>query len=884
MKYLGNKFDPNKAQRGPPASGPSYAQPFTDPNNNDVASKEVFATLASGDLARIQEVLPTYSSGNMQDPTTGDGVLHKAIALSADLVFQEDQLRIVEFLLGPEVGASINLRNNQGETPLFMAAYLNLPDVVERLLEHGADPNIMSNEMRNPLHAMALGRITSCRNKVQHRQLVSFYQKVSPLNEDDYYQSLVKTHVEGVLTNYRVLLGRFMTRLPYYFSHIIPTPFDPLKVVTYDSTNLKLNATGVHPRVERVLSFQLDIMDKSVEHLDDFRRFLKHDAFRTALSPIDNKTTGIFRTRDKKTVVKLLTQSVYRTFTPERNMYIFHAYQWFEYKTRVEDEVTQPFLAEMVDSESAVPSWATNSIANNAKIGLDLLDTIKRRLIYEAYVKIPDTDTAINRSKAVVAIDQLIRTALSQMIDYYTAKAFEVEDEWWPNILDNQKSDADRKAFEDNKYPLPTLPKLHVRVGELGNLVVPDAQLVNTPVKDPIVPGEQVVIITDSYDVDAHMDPRCITTNTRICALLIKKNINYVAMDRKGFTALHYAVHRGNYAVVKAIIADTTDRPASPIVLRSVMGSTPLLTSLKKVVKLATPLTFAKIKVRLEAKLSKIDVESGYMSDKMVEAIGSAFDAAVKQISSPETNLKGLHDDLGSLVSNDNVATPGAVRTQLDKYKDFIKDLGRFEGVDLLNVVQDRMTIPIASNVTSIHRNMFTILQNVLKRVFFEGVDPLFPVYVSELLTKQLAKDDPTLVVDSATVSNIFKSYFADKRVPTVRDLATPAAGPGTTTTISSDGDVLVAALLTMRTDPMHTEVFSVSDQFLRMHDKLKQMNLHPQYTDIIRRHLIAIMPHIEAVVRKIAYETTVMVDTCLRYRILLYNHLKCLQAMVEAA
>ncbi|KAH9013110.1 ankyrin repeat-containing domain protein [Lactarius pseudohatsudake] len=78
------------------------------------------------------------------------------------------QLEAVQVLL--EHNADVNLRTDEGETPLHCAvSYLNHPyprvvDVVERLLEHGADPNACGHNHSTPLSTL-LHRVLSHSHK-----------------------------------------------------------------------------------------------------------------------------------------------------------------------------------------------------------------------------------------------------------------------------------------------------------------------------------------------------------------------------------------------------------------------------------------------------------------------------------------------------------------------------------------------------------------------------------------------------------------------------------------------------------------------------------------------------------------------------------------------
>jgi ankyrin repeat protein len=54
------------------------------------------------------------------------------------------------------VAAEVDGRNNWGETPLHLASAHNNVDIVDMLLDHGADPDAGDNEGKVPLHLAAL--------------------------------------------------------------------------------------------------------------------------------------------------------------------------------------------------------------------------------------------------------------------------------------------------------------------------------------------------------------------------------------------------------------------------------------------------------------------------------------------------------------------------------------------------------------------------------------------------------------------------------------------------------------------------------------------------------------------------------------------------------
>ena len=81
---------------------------------------------------------------NHKDPETGNTPLHTTI------ITKGTPLKIAELLLGLGHGADINAQNKNGNTPLHLAAKLNLVNGAFSLLNLGADPQILNNNNQKP--------------------------------------------------------------------------------------------------------------------------------------------------------------------------------------------------------------------------------------------------------------------------------------------------------------------------------------------------------------------------------------------------------------------------------------------------------------------------------------------------------------------------------------------------------------------------------------------------------------------------------------------------------------------------------------------------------------------------------------------------------------
>ena len=110
--------------------------------------EEFLEDISRGDEEKVRASLkehPDYANAQ-QDWANHWTVLHDAAS--------EGRLTIAEILL--DAGANVNVRNKDGETPLYWAAKKGRTDLARLLLERKADPNLQESiKQRTPLHEAA---------------------------------------------------------------------------------------------------------------------------------------------------------------------------------------------------------------------------------------------------------------------------------------------------------------------------------------------------------------------------------------------------------------------------------------------------------------------------------------------------------------------------------------------------------------------------------------------------------------------------------------------------------------------------------------------------------------------------------------------------------
>mmetsp|Transcript_19567 Transcript_19567/g.31061 ORF Transcript_19567/g.31061 Transcript_19567/m.31061 type:complete len:187 (-) Transcript_19567:98-658(-) len=105
-----------------------------------------FRAVEKGDLETVKQNVERIGSLDFHDEGTGYSPL-----MAASVVGRGDFFTIAKILL--ENNASVDLKDNKGQTSLFLASLGGHIDLVKLLIKRGADINIVTNEGYSPFYA-----------------------------------------------------------------------------------------------------------------------------------------------------------------------------------------------------------------------------------------------------------------------------------------------------------------------------------------------------------------------------------------------------------------------------------------------------------------------------------------------------------------------------------------------------------------------------------------------------------------------------------------------------------------------------------------------------------------------------------------------------------
>lgn len=159
---------------------------FNQPTYFDKAKKKIFYLVSLGDFEGVKKLLEDrIVEPNVRLKKTADSLLHHAISHNQiDMfyhlvnmgvpvhlknnngdtplhflvkyygVYQTKYAVVKSLLMGCKDFLDINAKNKNGDTPLHLACAELRPNLVEDLLEGGADVNVQNNEGHTPFHAL----------------------------------------------------------------------------------------------------------------------------------------------------------------------------------------------------------------------------------------------------------------------------------------------------------------------------------------------------------------------------------------------------------------------------------------------------------------------------------------------------------------------------------------------------------------------------------------------------------------------------------------------------------------------------------------------------------------------------------------------------------
>ncbi|KAG7153305.1 Transient receptor potential channel pyrexia-like 3 [Homarus americanus] len=259
----------------------------------------------------------------------GNNVLHKATANPCDFDTQERLQEILQKFLDADV--EVNSKNEQDESPLFLVASFQPPNIVEFLLSKRvrADPTVVTKKGETVLHGASIkgcasslthllktGRISHLITKLDQDGKAPFYYAVGS-NSFECCEVLLNhgDHLTTMLLDDDSRCSYLLKNLPSA-TELLERQFNARIAVTrnHEDCSISFDYTGILPPEEgENLSNNRKIQSSLIDDLNNTgsENLLKHPLIETFLGLKWNKIRFLFYTKLSLFLIFLLIHTIY---------------------------------------------------------------------------------------------------------------------------------------------------------------------------------------------------------------------------------------------------------------------------------------------------------------------------------------------------------------------------------------------------------------------------------------------------------------------------------------------------------------------------------------------------------------------------------------------
>lgn len=172
-------------------------------------TQQLFLLVANGDFFEINKFLIENNMTVNGVDDDNNSILHHALANSN--ITKKEKTDLVNMLLNK--GVPVSTFNKRNITPLHLACKAQLPEVVQRLTEMKADPNIKDSSGQTPLHYCVTPESVKCNNPAEELERLIPNDRTSIELEDskllavtDQVGELVRANVQHMVTHVKKVL------------------------------------------------------------------------------------------------------------------------------------------------------------------------------------------------------------------------------------------------------------------------------------------------------------------------------------------------------------------------------------------------------------------------------------------------------------------------------------------------------------------------------------------------------------------------------------------------------------------------------------------------------------------------------------------------------
>lgn len=380
--------------------------------------EELFNKINNMDTQELKQFAVIHSINlNLEDPNTGDNLIHKVITSNNNLKKEFNRLNVIKFLV--QNGVNPDKPNKENQTPIHLACKEQYETIVDYLISINVDLNFVDNYGMSPLHYALQGRIELFKEIKAPGEFISKPKKISI--EKNKKIIVIKQKIWETLkdNSFLNLLGKPINQSFYNDKKINKLLIDLNKKISIDSIEPKIIDKNkfYKENIEIIRSEIESSIKKKWSNFADLNELEIHEKNDISFK-IDDNNFSPLKINDVKQAIKNLSKTSISNIKEICNSITYTDVDMNKEYEKIIKKFYSDFFNENRDKFSAVRSRPRVGAVGPTKTQYILNDSIKNTT-WDTYNKKLFSSNAVDNADNIIDFENLTFLGGSREIDIH---------------------------------------------------------------------------------------------------------------------------------------------------------------------------------------------------------------------------------------------------------------------------------------------------------------------------------------------------------------------------------------------------------------------------------------------------------------------------------